>query len=251
MKVLICSDLHANLEAIECFNSTFAVTDFPKIVCLGDFIGYNPNPEEVMQYILDWDKKGLIAGKVGGNHDQALFDETLLARFNMNARRAITWTYDQLSTRSLEWLKALPERGQLADDVWFCHGSYRDPNEYILDEEMALCNFRDIPKEIRVVFYGHTHLPIIYEMDPEGFMNIFSMDNEGGHQLKKGHRYLINPGSLGQPRNYDARLSFLTYDMEKDFVTFYKREYDYRPTQKKIIAAGLPELLSDRLAEGK
>ncbi|MDD5091895.1 MAG: metallophosphoesterase family protein [Candidatus Wallbacteria bacterium] len=250
MRLIVCSDLHANLEAMERFEQVIGKQS-DSIACLGDFVGYNANPEEVLSKIRAWEKKGRLSIKIGGNHDLALFDQNLLNRFNSNARKAILWTKETLTKDSLSWLSQLQDFHVLDSEILFCHGSIRDPNEYILDEETALLNIIGMPEGVHTIFFGHTHVPVIYEMDAENIFKVHWMDFDCHFQLQKGHRYLINPGSIGQPRNNDTRLSFIIFDKEESSVDFCKLEYDYRPTQRKIIDAGLPQMLSERLKEGR
>ncbi|MDD5089619.1 MAG: metallophosphoesterase family protein [Candidatus Wallbacteria bacterium] len=251
MKVIICSDLHANIEALKAFENMINNFDFREIIVLGDFVGYGANPEEVISVFRIWEKEERLVGKIGGNHDLALFDLHLLNHFFSHSRDALIWADRQLSEESKDWLRKLPESGKLNSSTLFCHGSYRDPYEYIMGGDLALLNFQEFAPEVRTVFFGHTHVPVIYEQDGEGKLVSYWMDKEYSFQLKKGCRYLINPGSIGQPRNRDPRLSFLVYDTDDDVVTYYKREYDIESCRRKILAAGLPEMLADRLAEGR
>jgi predicted phosphodiesterase len=250
MKYLVCSDLHANLEALQSFELYMDSLKIPRILILGDFIGYNANPEEVIGIVRSWEFEGRMLGKISGNHDLSLTDETLLARFNSNAKAAVLWTAQKLGAGSRQWIAELPLSGTLNQKVAYCHGSFRDPNEYIFNEEVAISNYWSMPAEVDILFFGHTHIPVIYEFDHENVLYTYYMNEEERFFLKPGRRYMINPGSIGQPRNGDNRLSFVSVDEEEKLVTFHKQEYCIEDTQKKIIAAGLPEVLARRLEEG-
>ncbi|MDD2715724.1 MAG: metallophosphoesterase family protein [Candidatus Wallbacteria bacterium] len=249
MRYVICSDLHANLEAVRAFESSISVLD--KLVILGDFVGYNPDPEPVIEIMRRWDEEGRIFAKVTGNHDLAVTDLSVRARFTDHARSVISWTGDKLSAESKTWLAGLPVSGSLSSSVFYCHGSIRDTHEYILDDQTALEVFDELPVGGKVLFFGHTHFPIILELNQKREMTIYETADELEFKFKNDCLYLINPGSIGQPRDGDPRLCYLVYDQENNTVTYHKKEYNFTATQNKIVSSGLPKLLALRLSEGK
>ena len=130
------------------------------------------------------------------------------------------------------------------------HGSIRNPNEYIFNEEVALDNFLLFPSGLKIAFFGHTHVPIIYELRPDDTLTTHWMNEETKFTMDIDSKYLINPGSIGQPRNGDNRSSYIVWDTKMNAIYYYKKTYNYLATQKKIYDVKLPEILAVRLEEG-
>jgi predicted phosphodiesterase len=250
VRILVLSDIHANMEALEaCLNAAPA---FDQVFNLGDVVGYGANPNEAVEQSR---KLGNIF--VRGNHDKACSGLISLEGFNPIAGLAVLWTQQHLTPESSGFLRALPA-GPLSPEkgVQCVHGSARDEDEYVLVARDAYGLLAETP--IPVTFFGHTHIQCGFCLDGDtnlGQAIVPNYDSQHGQQdftiqLRHTARYLINPGSIGQPRDNDPRAAFLLYDDNNATITFYRVPYDVAGAQKKILAAGLPERLADRLAEG-
>lgn len=250
MRILILSDIHANLEALEaCLE---AAPDYDKVFNLGDVVGYGANPNEVTE-------RARELGKifVRGNHDKACAGLTSLDGFNPIAGMAVLWTQQRLTPENLEFLHAMPA-GPISpiSGVQCVHGSARDEDEYVLVARDAYGLLAEAGAPL--TFFGHTHIQCGFCLDGDTHLGQAIVPNYSsarGKQnfeihLKENARYLINPGSVGQPRDNDPRAAFLLYDSSDSAITFYRIPYDIAAAQKKILAAELPERLAERLAGG-
>lgn len=255
MRLLLLSDIHANLEAMEaCLDAAPA---YDLVVNLGDVVGYNASPNEVCERV-----RAIGGPIVRGNHDRACTGLTDLSEFNMVAAMSARWTRFVLETEHMDWLRSLPQGPAQVDElpgIEFAHGSPRDEDEYLLNAFIASTNFR-VPCHPDVMMFGHTHLQggFVYQEGRTYSLapNYESMEGavESTLRLLPGERYLINPGSVGQPRDGDWRAAFALYENNGDApaqVTFYRVPYDVKQTQDKIFAAELPERLALRLATGR
>lgn len=251
MRILILSDIHANLEALEaCLD---AAPEHDRVFNLGDIVGYGANPNEVTEK-----SRALGSVFVRGNHDKACAGLISLDGFNPVAGLAVLWTQECLTPDNLKFLRGLPA-GPVTplQEVQCVHGSPRDEDEYILIPQQAY----SILAETRVplTFFGHTHVQGAYWIDDvkesEGIILPRYASAKGKQQFTfspdPATKYLVNPGSVGQPRDGDPRAAFASYDTEANSVTFHRVPYDIERAQKKIFAAGLPERLATRLAEGQ
>jgi len=241
----VISDIHGNLEALEA-----VLEDVPdgveEIYCLGDVIGYGASPNECCESVRSYEMP-----VISGNHDLAVTDlSTDLAWFNPVAAAAIQWTRDQLTPDNAEFLRTRPRMLQ-SEETLFVHGSVRDPDEYILNGAVARENLAvltaDYPN-VQVCFFGHTHVKSVVP-SPDG-------PSSGSHDtldLSSGGPYLVNPGSVGQPRDGDTFASYILAENTQDETRIAYRfvEYDVEKAQGKIRAAGLPGMLADRLALGR
>lgn len=249
MKILVLSDIHANLEALEaCLK---AAPDHDQVFNLGDIVGYGANPNEVTE-------RSRQLGKVfvRGNHDKACTGISSVEGFNPIAALAVLWTQKRLKPENMEFLRQLPA-GPISpmENLNCVHGSARDEDEYVL---AAREGYGLLAKSnVALTFFGHTHIQCGFFMDGENqqaFVPNYK-SKQGGQQfrlnLKPDAKYLINPGSIGQPRDNDPRAAFLLYDTDAPSVTFFRVPYDVAAAQKKILHAGLPDRLADRLAEGR
>lgn len=250
VRILVLSDIHANLEALEaCLE---AAPPHDRVFNLGDIVGYGANPNEVAE-------RARLLGNVfvRGNHDKACSGLTNLAGFNPIAGLAARWTQQQLSPENLDFLRTLP-RGPLAamENVGCVHGSSDDEDEYVLMSQDALPLLQRATCQI--TFFGHTHIQCGFSLERQGrFQGVLpAYPARNGEQqfdlrLKADAKYLINPGSIGQPRDGDPRAAFLLYDADENLITFHRIPYDIGGAQKKILAAGLPPRLAERLKEGR
>jgi len=251
LRLLILSDIHANLEALEaCLD---AAPEHDQVYNLGDIVGYGANPNEVTERSRD-----LGSIFVRGNHDKACSGVSDLADFNPIAGLAALWTRQKLAPDHLEFLRELPQ-GPLAPmaNVQLVHGSPRDEDEYVLMASDAYLLLAQATAPL--ILFGHTHVQRCFLLDASkgpGKSLVPAYKQPRGKQsvkleLKPDTRYMVNPGSVGQPRDNDPRAAFLLYDTEENSITFHRVPYDIERAQEKIIAAGLPERLAARLAEGR
>ena len=250
MRLLILSDIHANLEALEaCLD---AAPEYDLVYNLGDIVGYGANPNEVTTR-----SRELGSIFVRGNHDKACSGLTDLSDFNPIAGLAALWTREKLTDDHLQFLRALPEGPILPmDNLQLVHGSPRDEDEYILMTSDAYTILAQVP--VPVTFFGHTHVQRCSLLEKTGEGRTFPPNyrsTEGKQaatlEVKPDIKYLVNPGSVGQPRDNDPRAAFLLYDTDAGLITFYRVPYDIASAQEKIFAAGLPERLALRLQEGR
>lgn len=238
MLYAIISDLHANLEATEaCFREIDKINP-DRIICLGDLVDYCAQPNEVIEIVRSRCDVILM-----GNHDEAQIDYFIADGFSDNARVSSIHTRAVLKPEHREFIKSLKHKHS-EENILFVHGSPDNPSEYeyILDNYSARVNFRAFTEAI--CFHGHSHYPLIFEEKKFG-VKVVKPDD-----VKKGRRYIINAGSVGQPRDGDPRLAFGVFDTEKFKFKLVRLEYDIESASKKIIAEGLPVRLAERLFMG-
>jgi predicted phosphodiesterase len=242
MRILIISDIHANLVALE---AVLADTQaYEAVWCLGDLVGYGPNPNECVERVRALPNLLCLVG----NHDKAVLDEIDLSVFNGDARTAISWTRRQCTPETLDYLRALPAQDRTGDFT-LAHGSPRQPVwEYILDRFIAQDNFGILPTPYCLV--GHTHQPVVYrETGPYGECVEEAPDYE--HLLQLGEqRLIINPGSVGQPRDNNPDAAYALLDTDTLQWQYCRVPYDVMATQSRMRAAHMPERLVLRLAYG-
>ena len=239
MKYFVISDIHSNYDALKAFDGfikpLFSAGDV--LFCLGDIIGYGPEPSECISYTRD--KCDYV---ISGNHERMLLDRSLREFANDRARRAIEWTDNMLPGEEKSYLRKLPDMTDAGGRIILAHGSPEDPDEYILRHSQALSAITMMRTLKRCIcFFGHTHIPGIFS--EEGY----SYEPGKKINLEKDNYYLINPGSIGQPRDRDSRSSFCILDGGMLGVTFCRVPYDIDSVNGKIIDAGLPAELGERL----
>jgi len=245
MRTAVIADIHANLEALTAVLNRIRTLQVDEIVCLGDVVGYNANPNECIDIVRS--EKILC---VLGNHDVAASGLEEPDTFNPLARAAVLWTREQLTGESRKFLINL-QRELSVRDFYLFHGSIHDTDRYILYRDDAVDNFRELARLRQspvIGFFGHSHVMTV--LSEQNGIIATSLAHEDLF-LQQSKRYLINPGSVGQPRDGDPRAAFLVYDDRDRNVTFYRIEYDLRRCQEKIINAGLPPRLAERLAWGR
>lgn len=238
MRLAVLSDIHANLEALEAVHRAGEQRGVQRWICLGDIVGYGADPRACVAQVQEW-----MAGAVLGNHDQAVAGLGNLGYFNAWARRAVEWTAAQLEPAQRQYLAGLPL--SLAEgEVLFTHADPGDPEGwgYVLSAREALAALR--ATAARLCFVGHSHQPLVCAAGA-GLLDIGEPI-----PLKAGERYLVNVGSVGQPRDGNWRACFLVWDQEEDTLEFVRSDYDLHRAQTKILEAGLPPLLAQRLAQG-
>ncbi len=245
MRSLVISDLHSNAEALRAVINRMRRKKFHRVICLGDFAGYGAQPNQVLDTMRNWKARKLY---IRGNHDRVVAGHEDAEQFNHAAKTAALWTRDHLSAPNRRFLEKLP-LGPITDkDVLLCHGAPHNEDEYVFHDAHALQIFEST--EARVILFGHTHLPVIFVMDRWHRVYGGVVTGETTFRLDPGLRYLINPGSVGQPRDRNPAASFALFDADKMSVQFFRAAYDVAKTQASILKAGLPAILAQRLEYG-
>lgn len=251
MRILLLSDIHSNLEALEACLA--AAPAYDAVVNLGDIVGYCASPNEVIE-------RSRQLGKVfvRGNHDKAASGLMDLKDFNALAALAAEWTHQNLTADNLNWLRTLPQGPVKLDDLagaQFVHGSPLDEDDYVVSVRDAVEPL--LLSTIPVTFFGHTHLQGGFEIDGvqlESFRPPYKTVGQAETSdlnLKDGLRYLVNPGSVGQPRDGDWRAGFAVFDSDQHLITFCRVPYNLKSAQDRILQANLPQRLAARLAMGR
>jgi predicted phosphodiesterase len=246
MRYLILSDIHSNQEALAAVLSHVRRKHWDKAVFLGDLVGYGANPNQTVDVVR---KLRPFVG-IRGNHDKVCSGIEQGELFNRIALEAAMWTRRKLTRANLGWLRALPEGPQVVDNTFaISHGTPIDEDAYIFGEIEALNVFRRT--EFPICFFGHSHFPVIFALSPDAITTILTVAPSFRFRLREGVRYLINPGSIGQPRDGNPLASFAIFDSDTRTVTIHRVPYRLEATQQKIRKAGLPRPLADRLAIGR
>jgi predicted phosphodiesterase len=247
MRLLVLSDIHANLTALDAALAAANGT-WERVVCLGDVVGYGPDPDEATSRIRE-----LGATTIRGNHDKAVTDLMGTDDFNPIARAAVQWSRSQLSNENLDWLANLPPGPIESDGVVLVHGAFQDEDEYVFTPAQALEGLLD--STLPVTFYGHTHHQggFSYQGTQLDVLHLHPRDDEkrSALRLESDKRYLLNPGSIGQPRDGDPRAGFAIADLTHEIVEFWRVPYDIEEVQERMRQAKLPEPLALRLTVGR
>ena len=262
MRALILSDIHANIDALEAVLT--AAPEHDVVWNLGDIVGYGATPNEAIERV-----RGLGTLFVRGNHDRACAGQTSLDEFSPIASCAARWTQQVLTPEHVDWLRHM-SRGPVTPDgpaypagspasavaaVSCMHGSYLDEDEYLFSVRDAWLPLRQA--STRINFFGHTHMQGGFATNGDDWFKLDPLYERSDEEeiselvLRQGARYLINPGSVGQPRDGDWRAAFAMYDDQKMVVEFRRVPYDFRMAQMRIERAGLPDRLARRLREGR
>jgi diadenosine tetraphosphatase ApaH/serine/threonine PP2A family protein phosphatase len=242
MSVLILSDVHANLQALEAVLAHAG--EFDEVWFLGDAVGYGPDPNACVERLLSLSPRYWLAG----NHDWAALGKLDVADFNPDARIAAQWTGRQLTGEVRRWLDRLEPRIDLPDgSATLAHGSPRHPIwEYILDAGTALDNFGHFTAPL--CLFGHTHVPVVYEEAVDGVLRLPLPVGEATRA--DDARRLVNPGSVGQPRDGDPRASYMRFEPATGTFTLHRVPYDIATVQDRILSARLPNRLAARIEFG-
>ena len=241
MPILILSDIHANYVALQAVLDQAGTVEV--LWCLGDTVGYGPQPNECVACMREQADVMLV-----GNHDLGVLGTISLATFNREARMANEWNGQQLDADKRDFLLSLEPMAQVNDTVTLAHASPRDPVwEYILSTEIAAESFEVL--QTPLCFVGHTHQAAVYT-EHAGKLSYMRPADGFVLELEPEKRYIINPGSVGQPRDGDARAAWALYDPEAATVTFRRSSYHIRRVQETMVAAGLPDMLAARLSFG-
>ena len=245
MRYLIVSDIHANLEALDAVLDA-AAGAWDETLVLGDLVGYGADPNAVVDRVRALEPRGIVRG----NHDKAACGLDDGSNFNYVARTAAAWTHDTLTADNLAYLRNLPQGPLTIDDTLeICHGAPFDEDHYIFDGMDAR---RAIDAARRpACLFGHTHLPVVFQEKREWIEGVIPDQESTTIVLLPDVRYLINCGSVGQPRDGDPRAAFAVYEAEARSIVIRRVTYPVERAQRKIIAAGLPHNLAVRLAMGR
>jgi predicted phosphodiesterase len=247
MRYLILSDIHANLTALEVALAAIEGR-WDRAVCLGDVVGYGPDPNEVIDKL-----RKLVVACIRGNHDKASCGLDSAEDFNPVAKRAALWTREQLRPENLTYLQNLPQGPIEVDGISLMHGAWQDEDEYVFSPAQALDGLLGAPTAVS--FFGHTHFQGGFSF-VDNTLEVISLrpaagSNHTALQISPKTRYLLNPGSIGQPRDGDPRAAFAIADLEHGVVEFWRVPYDIEAVQLRMTEAGLPETLVMRLSYGR
>ena len=241
MRLGIVSDVHGNLEALEAVLAHLEQQSCDRVICLGDFVGYGASPNECIDLL-----RPRIVGAVIGNHDAAAIGKLRLTYFNVDAAEAARWTDAQLTPENRAYLLGLPYRIQ-EDGALLVHASPTEPDgwHYVLSASDAAEEMKSYPDP--VCFIGHSHVAGVFERSDAGVR----YTRESELRFAPGRRYLVNVGSVGQPRDGDPRAAYVVWDRENRTLQHHRVGYDIDSAGRRIVSAGLPQFLADRLQWGE
>ena len=249
MRYVILSDIHSNQAGLEAVLAQ-ARDKYEQVVCLGDIVGYGPDPNEAIDQVQALNPVAVVRG----NHDKACCGISNAEDFNPAARAAADWTRQQLRPENLTFLRQLDVGPLRVGSFQIVHGSVRDEDEYVFQPREALVSLTQA--EVPVTFLGHTHFQGGFVLHEDGRVEILRLSMSKGLAsvelvLDPKAKYLINPGSIGQPRDGDPRAGFAFYDEDKQVVEYWRVPYDVEATQKRMRTFSLPEPLIARLTIGR
>jgi predicted phosphodiesterase len=245
VRYLILSDLHSNAEALAAVLARVRRKRYDKVVVLGDLVGYGASPNGVVERVRKLRRPATV---IRGNHDRVVAGGAG-GLFNPVALEAAFWTVGKLTAENRRYLESLPAGPAVIDGAFaICHGSPRDEDAYIFSDYDAWLNFPAFDPD--VCFFGHSHIPCVFTLEQHGIRVELVRSSSARWRLEPGRRYLINPGSIGQPRDRNPAASYALYDAETRVVAFDRVAYDASKARARIRKAGLPAVLGDRLLEG-
>jgi len=247
MRYLVLTDIHANLEALDACLVDARSRGYDKTLVLGDLVGYGADPNAVIERIRSLKPMAIVRG----NHDKVASGLEQAEGFNAVARSAAKWTLEVLQPEYRDWLAALPEGPIYIDElVEICHGSPFNEDAYIFDELDAVRALKTSSRPLWL--FGHTHYPVTFELSADAIDTLVPTTASVAELwLKEGAKYLVNPGSVGQPRDGDPRAAYAIVDTRRRCVELLRLTYPVEGAQDKVIRAGLPEVLAQRLAVGR
>ena len=244
VRYLILSDIHANIDALDAVLEA-ASAEWDQVIVLGDLVGYGAEPNQVIERVRELEPTVVIRG----NHDKASCGLDDGENFNQIARFAALWTQQQLTPEHRQYLRDLRQGpAEIDERVEICHGAPFDEDHYIFDAVDAQRALEAAQRP--VCLFGHTHLPVIFTANGPQLSADLPDDDAQILRFEPGALYLVNPGSVGQPRDGDPRAAFGVYQSDGAIV-FRRVEYDVAQAQRRITAAGLPQTLANRLAMGR
>jgi predicted phosphodiesterase len=246
MRYLILTDIHANLEGLDTCLKDARARGYNETLVLGDIVGYGPDPNAVIDRIKALKPRAIVRG----NHDKVALGMNQAEGFHAAARAAAHWMLESLTEENREWLVALPMGPTIINgDLEICHGAPFDEDAYIFDELDARHAFEAATAPL--CFYGHTHFAVVFRMMKDLLEIISPPDGETALTIDPQARYLVNPGSVGQPRDGDPRAAYAIYDTETRRLDLIRLTYPLEITQEKMLRVGLPDPLARRLALGR
>lgn len=244
MRYLILSDIHGNWEALEAVLASAGDETVDQVLVLGDLVGYGGGPNEVVDAV-----RRRAERVVRGNHDKVVAKLDDGEGFNSVALAAARWTTEVLSDENLSYLRDLDQGPvEIRDGVNLCHGSPLDEDEYVVGLDGAEHVFAVFPG--RLTFFGHTHLPMVFVAGADGIHGAALEGEDFTLAVDPENRYLVNPGSVGQPRDRNPQAGYLIYDSERGEIRWRRCDYELEKAQRRILDAGLPQILAYRLAAG-
>ncbi|HAM71770.1 MAG TPA: metallophosphoesterase [Verrucomicrobiales bacterium] len=240
MRYAVIADIHSNLEALEVVLADSREQKCTHYCCIGDVVGYGANPRECLEIV-----RSMGMPCVKGNHDEYCSMDETLEGFNPHAAEAVQWTRQQLSAEDRQWLRDL-KYVRLVASFSMVHATLDVPQRwgYVFDKLAAAASFTY--QNTSVCFFGHTHVPVAFIRD--------SMVRGGTYskfKVEPGRKYFVNVGSVGQPRDLNPKAAYVVYDLDEQTIELRRLDYDIAKAQKKILDAGLPPRLADRLSHGK
>lgn len=245
MRLGIIGDIHGNIEALTACHKAIIAAGCDKIVCTGDIVGYGASPKECIDFVRDRKIES-----IRGNHDHYTTQRGSDWDIQPAAKKVILWMQQTLPKEYISWLDTLPYRMEV-DGIQFVHSSLESVDgkswPYILSSQSALFHF--FIQSAKFCFYGHTHIPLIFTLK-HGSVSIEMLTSRSLGNLK-GEKCLLNPGSVGQPRDFDSRAAAVIFDTESHELHSIRAEYNIEYAQLKIIAAGLPRQIAERLSSGQ
>jgi len=246
MRYLILTDIHANLEALETCLKDARARGYDETLVLGDIVGYGPDPNAVIDAIRRLKPKAIVRG----NHDKVALGMNQAEGFHAAARAAAHWMLESLTEQNREWLVALPMGPTIIDgEIEICHGAPFDEDAYIFDELDARHAFE--ASTAPLCFYGHTHFAVVFRLIKDLLEVVSPANGETALAIDPQARYLVNPGSVGQPRDGDPRAAYAIYDTDTKQLNLIRLAYPLETTQDKMLKVGLPDPLARRLALGR
>ena len=244
MRYLLVSDIHGNLAAFDAVLADVDLENIDRIWCLGDVVGYGPCPNECIGRLREFAEYVCVAG----NHDWAAISRIGIAEFNPSAQEACRWTSERLNEENSAYLSNLPTRF-LEDNCTLVHGSPREPIwEYIIYPSTAQLNFQFF--DTQLCFVGHTHAPAIFREETSTQRFEISIPLPDHPILIDDERMIINPGSVGQPRDGDPKAAYMIFEPDSKTLEYHRVPYDVASTQQLMMEKGLPESLVSRLSFG-
>jgi predicted phosphodiesterase len=240
MKYAIIADIHANLEAFQVVLEDIKTQQCTHVACLGDVVGYGANPKECLDIV-----RGMNVPVVKGNHDEMCSIEEDMEGFNPHAAEAVLWTRQQLNEEDKKWLRDM-KYVRLVGSFSIVHATLDVPQRwgYVFDKLAAAASFTY--QNTAVCFFGHTHVPVAFIRD-----SVVRGGTYSKFKVETGRKYFVNVGAVGQPRDGNPKAAYVIYDMDEGTIELRRLDYDIPKAQRKILDAGLPPRLAERLALGK
>jgi len=246
MRLAVIADIHSNLEALERVLAQIDLEGVEAILNLGDLVGYNASPNECLELL-----QGRLVWSLAGNHDLAFLDPERAQSFNIIAYEALRWGREQIRPEFLQFLRDLPLVQERPGSFLACHGTPTSTDTYIayhFQGKRVLNHLRQ-RSDLRVCFFGHTHRRALWYRDVRGKVALRPVSADQ-MKLSPEEHYLINPGSVGQPRDGNPEAAYAIFDDQELSIQFKSTPYDIAGAQRRILAAGLPPFLAERLAQG-